>query len=617
MGKLLSNVAFGLVALLIVLGLAPGAVAQPIGVPASRQADHYVVIPIDGKLDRFLTASVIRRLDQARLLGANAVVFEISARSSDFGTVSELLAAVRASPIPNMVAWIKEDALGGAGLVALTCREIVVSDTGTLGELVDPDWLRSRGGRRGPRGPGVPSGGPSSPMVALDLAASTVAGAIESARKHGHDEFLVQALAVSEVELWLIENNATGQRICINEEEYQRLFNQPPPRQNAELAPRRPTPFLSSLPSTGVTPILSSSSGANLPGPPILPANAAVGALLSLQPPGTLPIESPPTHPTLTQADAGQWKLVRYASSGAGAATIRGNQMLDYGLASTLIRADTELDAFFGAKKSTRLEQSWAEHTARFLSHPVVQGILIAIFLISMFVELTHPGMVLPGLLAAIALGLIVGPSFIVGLGNWWSLIAVAVGVILLALELFVIPGFGIAGVFGLIILFVGLVFTFVPTGPAGMAFSTPESQEALARGVVTVLLSTVTAMFGIFFVVRRLGTLPLLQKYTLQSPAAGEVDEALFGAMSRDENPLLIGDEGVAMTPLRPAGRAMFGDDLVEVVAEGGYIPEGVKVRIVSTDRFKTAVEPLEPPDPLASEPAAGIPRGDPPAVS
>ena len=303
-------------------------------------------------------------------------------------------------------------------------------------------------------------------------------------------------------------------------------------------------------------------------------------------------IESLSTRPVFTAADSGKWRLEAYASDGSGAVTLQGKQLARFGLAKATVNDDQELTAFFGAKKVTRLDQSWAEHVARFLSNPFVRGILISIFMIAMFIEMTHPGLVVPGLIAMAALTLVLGPNFMMGLANWWSLGAVVAGIVLLALELFVIPGFGIAGILGLITLFVGLVFTFVPSGPGGMAFSTPEAQDSLARGAVTVLLSTLTAMFGIFFVIRQVGTLPIMKKYTLQSPAPGEVDEALFGAMRPQEEPLLQGDIGITSTLLRPAGKAQFGDEVFDVVAQSGFIPEGVRVCVVSADRFRVVVE-------------------------
>lgn len=584
-------------------------------VPASRLAEHVAVVVVRGRLDRFQTASVIRRLAQAKSAGADAIVLEIDSRESNFGTVSELLSAIRQSPVANIVAWVHDGesggsrsgtAHGGAALVALACRDVVVSGNASIGELVDPDWLANSPRRS--RNPRPPAGLPGYERWA-DVAAPAVASAIEAARRRGWDEFLVQAMALPGAELWLVENTTTGDRLCINEREHAILFPGPPDRSNVELSPSRsPTAFEMAMTRGGppAGPIPAASPGSASGAAP-LPASDAFAALLATQPVNM--IETASTRPVFSAADAGKYRLLNYATDGSGAVAIQTKQLAMFGFSRGIINDDTELQAYFGAKRLTRLDQSWAEHAARFLSNPFVRGLLISIFMIAIFIEMTHPGLVVPGVIAAAALTLILGPNFILGMANWWSLGAVGVGIVLLALELFVLPGFGIAGVLGLITLFIGLVFTFVPSGPAGMAFSSPEAQDSLARGAVTVLLSTVTAIFGIFFVVRQLGTLPIMKRYTLQSPAPGEVDEALFGAIRPDTPELSPGDTGTTVTLLRPSGKASFGDEVFDVVAQNGFLPLGVPVRVVSADRFRVVVEQASAADGAGSEQASTEP--------
>lgn len=574
-------------------------------VPSARRASTVAVVPVEGRIDRFMTQSVIRRLREAETMKADAVVLEFDSADSDYGTVIEARAAIAGSGIANRVAWVRGKALGGAGLAALSAREIVVSERGELGELIDPDWLTRRG-RRIP-GPGRTTASNS----AVTIGAPALLSVIEAARTTGQDETLAQAMAISGTELWLVEHTGTGERRTVTADGYAALFGSAPAvggGRTALVIPGRSTPQLLSVGAAGpmTLPLMPSPGGSMAggvvpgtggpagPAPTeLFPISTAAADLLTTQTVDGLPAA---TRPPLSAADAGSWRLVGYASDGSGAVVLRGKQAVDFGVASKVVSSEGDLKDFFAATNVVRLEQSWAEHTARFLAQPAVRGVLIAIFLIAMFVEMTHAGMVIPGLIAAGALILIMGPNFIGGLSNWWAVGAVVAGILLLALELFVIPGFGVAGVLGLITLFVGLVFTFVPTGSGGV--STPEAQEALARGAVTVLLSTVTAVFGIFFLVRQLGTMPLLKKYTLQSPAPGEVDEAIFGAMRPeiDEAGALVGDEGVTASLLRPAGKAIFGEGearrVVDVVAAGGYLEEGTPVRVVSADKFRVVVE-------------------------
>lgn len=604
-------------AAVLTLGLAPPQPASPPAqggptfqvVPASRQANHIAVIPIRGPLDAFMTSSLERRLARAKALGADAVVLEIDSDQSSLGTVSEAIAVLKDSAIPQSVAWVRSRAVGGAGLLALSCRDLIVTDAGALGGLIEPGWLEGAFSMRS-------RGRTTTNAAVLQNAALSLAAAIDAARRTGRDEFLIQALAIPGVELWLVQNAATGERRCINEPEYRLLFGKDPARGAAELAPALNLPVLQpvarGLPRNPIgqavpmTPPAAASPGMSAP----WPASPSAAAILTSQGAAS-EVTTPSARTPLTAADLNRWTLVTYAVDPGAPATLHGDQLVKYGLAQQVVRSDADLASYFGAQKVTRLDQSWSEHSARFLANPFVRGILIAIFLVAMFVELSHPGLVIPGLIAAIMLILILAPAFIVGVSGWWSLGAIALGVVLLALEIFVIPGFGVAGVVGLIVLFVGLVFTFLPDGPAGLAFSSPDSQNALLRGVVTVLLSSVTAVFGLFFVIRQLGTIPLLQKYTLQSPGPGEVDESIFGPIRPDENAsVAVGELGTATTPLRPAGKARFGPDYFDVVAEGGYVHEGTPVRVVEADRFRIVVEavrpsPASPADPSPPPPA------------
>src|SRR5262249_15177031 len=138
---------------------------------------------------------------------------------------------------------------------------------------------------------------------------------------------------------------------------------------------------------------------------------------------------------------------------------------LRYKVATDKVRTDDELKAYFGAKNIARLDENWADHTARFLSQFWVKGLLIAIFLIALFVEMTHPGLALPGGVAALCLVALVMPPILAGIAGWWTLVAIVAGIVLICLEIFVTPGLAILGVLGVLMLFGGLVGTFL-VGP-------------------------------------------------------------------------------------------------------------------------------------------------------
>ena len=550
-----------------------------------------MVITLKGRVSRFVAVSVERRLAQAVAMGANAVIFDIDSTEGDLGSVSDICQMVKGSSAPRTVAWINTRATGGAAAIALACGEIIVNDPATLGEVVSPRFEEDS-----PRG--------RSNLVATK--SQMLSEVVDSARRRGWDEYLVQALVVPEVELWQIENVTTGERACVDEAEFRFLTGTQPPRSRPELITGRTS-------RTGVQPLAPPPSPAGqgapllLPQPPsdpdaFRPASKSVAGIVQLVQPGgargtggaVLMGGLPSRRFAFTNADAGRWKPAGYVSDGSGAATIRSGQFARFGLATLTVRNEGELKQAFGATSIRTLDLSWSEQLAGVLNSSIAKGILIAIFLIAMFVEMTHPGMVLPGVIAAFCLFMILGPSFVAGMASWWAVAAIVTGILLLAMELFVFPGFGVAGILGLVSLFVGLVFTFVPGGTTG-GLASVETQDELLRGVVTVLLSAVTAIFGVFFVVRQLGTIPLLERYVLKAPGDEDADEPLSAMSKRREIKLFAGDEGVATTDLRPAGKARFGDTIADVVAEIGYVEAGTPVRVVSAGRMRVIVDAIK----------------------
>jgi membrane-bound serine protease (ClpP class) len=256
------------------------------------------------------------------------------------------------------------------------------------------------------------------------------------------------------------------------------------------------------------------------------------------------------------------------------------------------IRSDADLMTFMGAQTIARADVSWSEGMAGFLNNFVVKGVLIVIFLIALFIEMTHPGTIIPGCTALLALVLLVGPSFLEGMSGWWTALAIVSGLVLLGIEAFVIPGFGVAGVLGMILLFAGLVGTFLP---AGGGFSTPQGQSDMLWGATTVLLAGATAGFGMWMIAKHFGSLPVLGRLVLKNPSADDESESILAAMDPDPDAeVMPGEIGTALTPLRPAGRVDMGDRVVDAISEFGFIPAGAKVRIVSASQMRIGVEPV-----------------------
>jgi len=239
-----------------------------------------------------------------------------------------------------------------------------------------------------------------------------------------------------------------------------------------------------------------------------------------------------------------------------------------------------------------RYDQAWSESLVQFLTNPIVRGVLLVIFVITLLIELAAPGLGVFGATAGVALLVVIGAPWLTGMAQWWEIVLIAVGLGLIAVELFVIPGFGFAGVTGAGCVLVGLVGTFVSDD-----LSSPAGQSDLLQGLTATLAALFAAGVAAWFLFRQLETLPLLGRFILKTelPAAGSGTPSgvgLLESIGSPRLPLQAGDPGIAETDLRPSGRADFDGRLVDVKSVGAYIERGARLRVTSVGPFGIEVE-------------------------
>jgi membrane-bound serine protease (ClpP class) len=150
-----------------------------------------------------------------------------------------------------------------------------------------------------------------------------------------------------------------------------------------------------------------------------------------------------------------------------------------------------------------------------------------------------------------------------------------------MALEVFVIPGFGIAGISGIILVLVGLLATFVPDEPERtLPFHLPrlpQTIEALQTGIITMVASLAASLVGMVLLSKYLPRTPIFNRIVPRNPMPSEVSsEDPYRGAAR------IGDVGAAEGPLRPAGKARFGNVLVDVVTQGEYLEADVRLEVI-----------------------------------
>lgn len=237
----------------------------------------------------------------------------------------------------------------------------------------------------------------------------------------------------------------------------------------------------------------------------------------------------------------------------------------------------TDLDAVVrgaipGDVSVTRHRATGTERLLRFLSSPILQSILMLMMMGGLYFELQTPGVGFAGAIAAIGASLFFAPHYMMGLVESWEIVLFGVGVLLLMAEIFIIPGFGVAGITGLILV-VGSLFAAL-VGNVGLQF--PDTHQ-LASAILTMAVTLVLLIVLMFSIGRYL---PRSQRFN-QLVLAPELS-SISGYVSADTVEALKGKSGRTLTPLRPSGAAEIEGERVDVIASGEFIPSGTDVEVV-----------------------------------
>ena len=207
-----------------------------------------------------------------------------------------------------------------------------------------------------------------------------------------------------------------------------------------------------------------------------------------------------------------------------------------------------------------------------FLINPIVQGLLIMLIVGGIYFELQTPGVGFPLIAALTGCLLYFAPLYLEGLAGYWEIIVFIIGVVLLLLEIFVIPGFGITGISGIILIVAALVFAGIDQVSFEFA---GDFVQALVRSLFLVVSSAVIALFlSMWLGAKFLGS----KRWAFALHAEQRPEEGYVGVdmQGRQE----IGKTGCTVTDLRPAGKVEIGTELFDAVSLlGDYIEKGSEV--------------------------------------
>ncbi len=525
---------------------APAEVPHPVvspspDVPESQTA---AVLSFEGEITDVMASSLKRRIEEAQNRGVGVIVLDMDTPGGLVSSSIAIADMMRELTDIKTVAWVNPNAHSGGSIVAVACDEIVMTRSSRIGDSQ------------------VIMGGPGgAAAVPEDLQAKAYTPVLaefrQSAKQNGYSHVLCESFVLPDREVWWIEHRETGEKRFVFRDEKIKLVGDD-----------------------------DSASQAATKADAVTEKDHEVEK----------DDKATATPDEKKEAKHYDWKLVDTyfdpvldMEISTIQPVVADNQLLEmsageamaYGFNKAMVRTDADLKARYHLSSIIRMTPTWSESLAYWLTSMYVRGFLLLLVALGTYVEFNTPGVGVPGLVAIIALTIFVGAPYLTGLADIWEIILLLVGFVLLGVEVFVIPGFGVAGISGIVLILVGLLATFVPTEP-GHTFpiyipTMPATMRFVEHGIITMASSLGMSIVGMYMLSKYLPKTMLFRRIVPANPTPSEVliEDPYRGAAR-------VGDLGSAQTVLRPSGKALFGPVLVDVVTRGEMLDAATKLEVI-----------------------------------
>ena len=220
---------------------------------------------------------------------------------------------------------------------------------------------------------------------------------------------------------------------------------------------------------------------------------------------------------------------------------------------------------------------NWSERIIALFLNPAVSGVLILLILGGLYFELQSPGFGFPIAASIIAALLYFTPYYLNGLAENWEIIFFFVGLLLISIEIFVIPGFGLPGILGLVFTIGSLVLVMINND--GLSFDLIEP-SLINNAIITSLIGFLGALFLMIFIGTRLTRTSFFNRFALTA-----VQDTSRGYTSSFYNKSLIGATGIVESILRPSGRVKIDSEIYDAYTRGEYLDKGEKIEVISAE--------------------------------
>lgn len=266
--------------------------------------------------------------------------------------------------------------------------------------------------------------------------------------------------------------------------------------------------------------------------------------------------------------------------------TMSAKEAHEYGFTRATVDSRDEALALYAAPgaERPRYETNWSEELVRFLNSMAVASLLMLVGMVALYMAFKTPGFGVAEIVAISCFTVLFLSKYLVGLATTVEVMIFAVGVVLLAVEIFLIPGFGFVGIAGVLCILASLVLAL-------QKFTIPKYSfeiDILMRNMLMVFGSLVGATLLFMIGVRFMPRTPFLRKLVLATTESVESGYVVGSMGQRD----LIGKSGTALSSLRPAGRAEIGGDTMIVVADGEFIEAGDRIMVAKVRGNRVVVK-------------------------
>lgn len=230
---------------------------------------------------------------------------------------------------------------------------------------------------------------------------------------------------------------------------------------------------------------------------------------------------------------------------------------------------------------------SLSEDIISIFLNPAVSGFLILVIFAGIYFEIQTPGIGFPLAASAIAIVLYFIPYYLTGLASNWEMVLFIVGIILLGVEIFVVPGFGVFGILGIICILGGLTMGMLPNEQFDFTF---VSSGKLFSALLTVILAATVATVLIFTLTPKINQWESFSRISLADTQLKS--EGYTSSFYSEE---LLGKEGLSYTRLMPSGKVIIEDEQYDAYSRGEFIDRGEKIIVISTEGTSLRVKKVE----------------------